>query len=151
MKNFQFFPAVLSARLPMRVSAALVISGFFPLLSHAQTPTLSNPTVSAVLDGYYQSDDRLMTERAEGFGLGETELAFSASIDDMFYGKLTTVFESHDGESEVHVEEAFVQTMALPNGFSVRAGRFLSDIGYLITSICILTLLPVDLALIEPF
>ena len=131
MKNFQFFPAVLSARLPMRVSAALVISGFFPLLSHAQTPTLSNPTVSAVLDGYYQSDDRLMTERAEGFGLGETELAFSASIDDMFYGKLTTVFESHDGESEVHVEEAFVQTMALPNGFSVRAGRFLSDIGYL--------------------
>ncbi|MGB2742603.1 MAG: hypothetical protein WBC60_18820 [Cognaticolwellia sp.] len=131
MKNFQFFPAVLSARLPMRVSAALVISGFFPLLSHAQTPTLSNPTVSAVLDGYYQSDDRLMTERAEGFGLGETELAFSASIDDMFYGKLTTVFESHDGESEVNVEEAFIQTMALPNGFSVRAGRFLSDIGYL--------------------
>ncbi|MBA6340559.1 hypothetical protein H4J59_06065 [Colwellia sp. MB02u-10] len=109
----------------------MVISSFFPLLSQAQTPTLSNLTVSAVLDGYYQSEDRLMTERAKGFGIGETELAFSASIDDMFFGKLTTVFESNDGESEVNVEEAFVQTMALPNGFTVRAGRFLSDIGYL--------------------
>ncbi|TWX73217.1 hypothetical protein ESZ39_05270 [Colwellia sp. C1TZA3] len=115
----------------MKLSAALVISGFFPLLSQAQTPTLSNLTVSAVLDGYYQSEDRLMTERAKGFGIGETELAFSASIDDMFFGKLTTVFESHNGESEVNVEEAFIQTMALPNGFTVRAGRFLSDVGYL--------------------
>ena len=127
MKSFQ----LLSARFPMKVSTALVISGLIPLFSQAQTPSLSNPTVSAVLDGYYQSDDRLMSERAKGFGLGETELAFSASIDDMFYGKLTTVFESHDGESEVNVEEAFIQTLALPNGFTVRAGRFLSDIGYL--------------------
>jgi len=131
MKNFQFLPARLSAHLPIKFSAAIVISSFFPLLSQAQTPALSNLTVSAVLDGYYQSDDRLMTERAKGFGLGETELAFSASIDDMFFGKLTTVFESHNGETEVNVEEAFIQTMALPKGFTVRAGRFLSDIGYL--------------------
>ncbi|WP_259365361.1 OprO/OprP family phosphate-selective porin [Colwellia sp. BRX10-3] len=139
MKNFQFFPPRLSAGtpdslaifLPAKVSAALILSGAFSTLSFAQTPSLSNLTVSAVLDGYYQSEDRLMTERAEGFGLGETELAFSASIDDMFFGKLTTVFESHNGESEVNIEEAFIQTMALPNGFTVRAGRFLSDIGYL--------------------
>jgi hypothetical protein len=139
MKNFQFFPPRLSAGtpgslaifLPAKVSAALILSGAFSTFSFAQTPSLSNLTVSAVLDGYYQSEDRLMTERAEGFGLGETELAFSASIDDMFFGKLTTVFESHNGESEVNVEEAFIQTMALPNGFTVRAGRFLSDIGYL--------------------
>ena len=127
MKNFQFFPT----RLSVKVSAALAMSALFPMLSQAQTPTLSNPNISVILDGYYQSDDRLMTERAEGFGLGETELALSTSIDDMFYGKLTTVFESHEGESEVNVEEAFIQTMALPNGFTVRAGRFLSDIGYL--------------------
>ena len=118
-------------RLSAKVSAALAMSALIPVLAQAQTPTLSNPTVSAILDGYYQSENRLMAERTEGFGLGETELAFSASIDDMFYGKLTTVFETHDGESEVNVEEAFIQTMALPNGFTVRAGRFLSDIGYL--------------------
>lgn len=127
MKNKQFPRKHLSTA----VGAAFVMSALVPAIVQAQTPTLSNPTVSAILDGYYQSENRLMAERAEGFGLGETELAFSASIDDMFYGKLTTVFESHDGESEVNVEEAFIQTMALPNGFTVRAGRFLSDIGYL--------------------
>ncbi|WP_085283904.1 hypothetical protein [Colwellia chukchiensis] len=107
------------------------MSALLPLFAHAQAPTLSNPAVSVVLDGYYQSDDRVMTERAKGFGLGGTELALSASIDDMFYGKFTSVFEFHEGESEILVEEAFMQTMALPNGFTVRAGRFLSDIGYL--------------------
>ena len=139
MKNFQRVSTFVSTDIadclatinPTKVTAALILSGALPLLSFAQTPTLSNLTVSAVLDGYYQSEDRLMTERAKGFGLGETELAFSASIDDMFFGKLTTVFESHEGETEVNVEEAFIQTMALPNGFTVRAGRFLSDIGYL--------------------
>ena len=139
MKNFQCVSTFVSTDIagclatinPTKVTAALILSGALPLLSFAQTPTLSNLTVSAVLDGYYQSEDRLMTERAKGFGLGETELAFSASIDDMFFGKLTTVFESHEGETEVNVEEAFIQTMALPNGFTVRAGRFLSDIGYL--------------------
>ena len=139
MKNFQRVSTFVSTDIagclatinPTKVTAGLILSGALPLLSFAQTPTLSNLTVSAVLDGYYQSEDRLMTERAKGFGLGETELAFSASIDDMFFGKLTTVFESHEGETEVNVEEAFIQTMALPNGFTVRAGRFLSDIGYL--------------------
>lgn len=111
---------------------AALVSSTLPSTVLAQTvPTLANPAISVVLDGYYQSDDRIMAERAEGFGIGETELAFSANIDDMFYGKLTTIFESHDGESELEIEEAFIQTMALPNGFTVRAGRFLSDIGYL--------------------
>lgn len=131
MKNLQLFPTRLATLLPAKANVTLVIASLLATFSHAQTPSLSNPSVSVILDGYYQSEDRLMTERAKGFGLGETELALSASIDDMFFGKLTTVFESHDGESEVNVEEAFIQTMALPNGFSVRAGRFLSDIGYL--------------------
>lgn len=127
MKNLQFFPA----RLSDKVCTAFAILALTPSLAQAQVPTLSNPTVSIALDGYYQSEERLMTERVKGFGLGETELAFSASIDDMFFGKLTTVFEIHEGESEVNVEEAFIQTLALPNGFTLRAGRFLSDIGYL--------------------
>lgn len=97
----------------------------------AEDSSLTNPNISAVLDGYYQSGERAMSERAEGFGLGETELAISANIDDMFYGKVTAVLASHDGDTELELEEAFIQTMALPEGLSVRAGRFLSDIGYL--------------------
>ncbi|GLS82418.1 hypothetical protein [Paraferrimonas haliotis] len=97
----------------------------------ASNPTLTNPAISFVLDGYYQNGNRAMSEHAEGFNLGHNELALSANIDENFYGKFTTVFEMHDGETEVNVEEAFIQTTSMPYGLSVRGGRFLSDLGYL--------------------
>ncbi|MBW8192564.1 hypothetical protein K0504_16105 [Neiella marina] len=67
----------------------------------------------------------------DGFWLDHTELALSGAVDDMFYGKLTVVLEEHDDSTEVEIEEAFVQTMGMPYGLSVRAGRFLSNVGYL--------------------
>lgn len=110
---------------------SVLASALISAAAAAETPTLGNPAISAVLDGYYQSGDRALGGREEGFGLGESELAISANIDDLFYGKLTAVIEAHDGETELELEEAFVQTLALPGGLSVRAGRFLSDVGYL--------------------
>lgn len=93
--------------------------------------TLSNPQIGVVLDGYYQNGQRNNSEREEGFGLGHTELSMSANIDDKFRGALTAVLESHDDETEFMLEEAFIETLALPYGSNVRAGRFLSDFGYL--------------------
>ncbi|GIU12394.1 hypothetical protein [Shewanella sp. MBTL60-007] len=115
----------------MRLSGVAAACALLSTQALASDPSLTNPAISAVLDGYYQSGERPMSERVEGFGLGHTELAMSANIDDMFYGKLTAVVEMHDGETELGLEEAFIQTLAMPGGFSVRAGRFLSDIGYL--------------------
>lgn len=109
---------------------ALACASASPSLLAADS-SLTNPTISAVLNGYYQTAERPLAETAEGFGLGETELAMGANIDDMFYGKLTAVVEMHDGETELNLEEAFIQTMAMPAGLSIRGGRFLSDIGYL--------------------
>ena len=114
-----------------RVSLLALACAFGSYSAMAEDSSLTNPSISAVLDGYYQTGDRPLAERAEGFGLGETELALSANIDEMFYGKVTAVVESHDGETELNLEEAFIQTLALPSGLSVRAGRFLSDVGYL--------------------
>ncbi|MCL1141181.1 hypothetical protein [Shewanella gaetbuli] len=108
------------------VACAMVSASAF-----AQDSSLSNPNISAVLDGYYQTGDRGLDGRGEGFGLGETELAISANIDDMFYGKMTAILAMHDDETEVELEEAFIQTMGLGAGFDIRAGRFLSDVGYL--------------------
>ncbi|MBY5992276.1 OprO/OprP family phosphate-selective porin [Ferrimonas balearica] len=113
------------------VAVGLVLSGMTTSAIAAPRGTLTNPNLSVVLDGYYQDGERAMGEREEGFGLGHTELALSAAIDDKFYGKLTAVLETHDGETEIGLEEAFIQTLAMPAGFSIRAGRFLSDIGYL--------------------
>ncbi len=108
-----------------------LLCGLFSATTWAETPTLTNPAISVVLDGYYQNTDRPLSEATEGFGMGHNELALSANIDDMFYGKLTTVLEVNDGETEIGLEEAFIQTLAMPAGFAIRGGRFLSDIGYL--------------------
>ena len=93
--------------------------------------TLANPQIGVVLDGYYQDGQRNNSEREEGFGLGHTEVNMSANIDDKFHGSLTAVLESHGDETELMLEEAFIETLALPYGLNVRAGRFLSDFGYL--------------------
>lgn len=90
-----------------------------------------NPELSFVLDGFFKSEDSALSERGKGFGLGHTELSLSSAVDDLFNARLTTVLESHEGETELDIEEAFVDTVALPFGLGIRAGRFLSQVGYL--------------------
>ena len=106
-----------------------------------------NPAFSFILDGTYASYDRnpedsqipgfqLGGESAlnpEGFSVGHTELVMSANIDDLFYGKLTYVLVPEEGETVVELEEAFFETIGLGNGWSIKGGRFFSDIGYLNT------------------
>lgn len=67
----------------------------------------------------------------EGLSLGETELVFSANVDDKFAARLTTALAIEDGEGVVEIEEAWVEATALPAGFGARFGRFYSGIGYL--------------------
>jgi len=68
---------------------------------------------------------------AEGFSLGETEINISANVDDKFTAWLTMAIAIEDGEAVIEVEEAWAETMSLPAGFSLRLGRFFSNIGYL--------------------
>ncbi len=77
------------------------------------------------IPGFFQAGEIGPGEK--GLALGETELNFSANIDDKFYGSITLAF----GEGEANVEEAYMQTIALDNGLSIKAGRFFSNIGYL--------------------
>ncbi len=67
----------------------------------------------------------------QGFGLGETELIMNASVDDKFTAYLTAALALEDGEGVVEIEEAWVETTALPAGFGARFGRFFSALGYL--------------------
>ena len=68
---------------------------------------------------------------AEGLSIGETEINISANIDDKFTAWLTTPIVLEEGEAKIEIEEAWIETMALPAGLSVRLGRFYSGIGYL--------------------
>ncbi len=103
-----------------------------------------NPAVGAVLVGSYRAyDDEGMDgiqgfaigeesgRGEEGFSLGETEVNLQAPIDDKFLGNLTFALADEGGEVEVELEEAWLQTLALPHGFTARFGRFFSDVGYL--------------------
>lgn len=62
------------------------------------------------------------------FNLGESELGISANIDPWFYGAFNLSFDS---ENNASIEEAFLQTTALPAGVKIKAGRFYSGVGYL--------------------
>lgn len=64
---------------------------------------------------------------ARAWNLGESELAISANIDPHFRG---TFLASISPANEVSIEEAHIQTLGLGNGLGIKAGRFLSGIGY---------------------
>jgi hypothetical protein len=125
-------------------SLALAISAALLGSTAAHAAGEFNPDISLILDGRYQSYDNeseyelpgfMLGGEAgrggEGFVLGHNELVLSANIDDMYYGKMTTVIADHAGETEVELEEAWIETLGLGGGTAVKAGRFFSGIGYL--------------------
>jgi hypothetical protein len=101
-----------------------------------------NPALSFILDGKltdYSGEPptvagSLLGDEAgplpPGVSLTETELAGSANVDDKFYAFVTVGMDLEQGETKVGLEEAWVQTLSLPKGLSVKAGKFFSDIGY---------------------
>lgn len=102
-----------------------------------------NPEIGVILQGQYNSFSEgsgefsgfAIGEEAErsdeGLGIDETELNFSANVDNLFKGAATIALHEHGGETEVEIEEAYVQTLALPGGISLKAGRFFQEFGYL--------------------
>jgi hypothetical protein len=101
-----------------------------------------NPAVSLILNGIYAnlSQDPAgykingfvptngdVAPPDRGLSLGESELAIAANVDHMFRG--TGIFSVSSG-NEIEVEEAYIQTLALSYGFTFKAGRFFSSVGY---------------------
>lgn len=116
-----------------------------------------NPQISLILDGNYYQDGidgegatlvgealmpgRLSHVHAEeeesghhhastqnGFNFREAELAFSATVDPYFDA---AAYIALDGDGTVDLEEAWFQTRSLPYGLKVKAGKMLSDFGYI--------------------
>jgi hypothetical protein len=65
-----------------------------------------------------------------GFTLQGLEMSLSGSVDPYFRGNANLVYAlDADGESAVELEEAWLETMALPGNLQVRAGQIYSDFG----------------------
>ncbi|GAB1394333.1 TonB-dependent receptor [Rhodocyclaceae bacterium] len=103
-----------------------------------------NPEIGLVLQGQYKRMTDVAERQVSGYwpvghdhgghgdnrrgaSLEHSELMISANIDPDFRGVARFAIT---GDNEVEVEEASVSTLGLGGGFTVRAGRFASDIGY---------------------
>jgi hypothetical protein len=108
-----------------------------------------NPEISAIVDTFYHADDaeggiESIFERMDGFGHGHNhghdhehgkiedgfnmrhlELAFTGDVDPYFQATAIAAISEHGAE----MEEAYAETLALPAGLKVKAGKFFSDFG----------------------
>ena len=103
-----------------------------------------NPALSLILSGTYGRTSRNPANYSvngfalpagsdagpvgRGFSLAESELTLSASVDPWLRGQASIALHP---DNTLSVEEAYVQTTSLGDGFSLKAGRFFSGIGYL--------------------
>ncbi len=105
-------------------------------------PNIYNPGIAVALNGMFTGASRdtgdttfagfapggEIAHPARGFSLGESEVSFAANIDPFLAGFFDF---SVSPEDEIALEEAYIRTTALPGGLTLKAGRFLSGIGYL--------------------
>src|SRR6267154_1702549 len=110
--------------------------------SRPASESAMNPAVSVILNGIYSN----LSQDPSGFkingfaptlgdvgpgkrglSLGESELALAANIDHHFRG---TLIASISPEDTIGVEEGYIQTLSLSYGFTIKAGRFFSAVGY---------------------
>lgn len=66
-----------------------------------------------------------------GFGIGETELVFKGAVDNLFRAEARFVFEQEGNSTTLKTEELFAETLGLPGGTKVKAGKYWSNVGYL--------------------
>ena len=101
-----------------------------------------NPGISLILNGIYGNLSRdpanyrlngfaptggEVAPPRRGLSLGESELVLSANVDQNFRGTLIAKLGADD---RIGVEEGYLQTLGLSNGFTLKAGRFYSGVGY---------------------
>lgn len=104
-------------------------SGFNPAIAvvlNGTAAAMKNDPARYRVPGFALGEEGRPPER--GFALGESEVTMSANVDQALYGALTLAFTR---ENTVEVEEAFIQSTALPWGFTAKGGRFKSGIGTL--------------------
>ncbi len=66
-----------------------------------------------------------------GFSIGETELVFKGAVDNLFRGEARFVLEQEGNSTAIKTEELFAETLGLPWGTKIKAGKYWSNVGYL--------------------
>ncbi|MBU1977991.1 MAG: porin [Gammaproteobacteria bacterium] len=115
---------------PSTQHSALASSAFNPEISLILSGTYANLSQDPAhyrIGGFLPNGGEIGPGQ-RGFSLGESELVVAANIDPHLRGQFTLAVTPED---TVAVEEAFVQSLGLGNGFTLKGGRFYSGVGYL--------------------
>ncbi|MHB9103310.1 MAG: hypothetical protein ACYC2E_17610, partial [Sulfuricella sp.] len=115
------------ASAPMPAASAGAFNPEVSLILSGAYANLSQDPANYRIDGFLPNGGEIGPGQ-RGFGLGESELVVAANIDPYLRG---TFILAVTPENTVEVEEAFVQSLGLGNGLTVKGGRFLSGVGYL--------------------
>jgi hypothetical protein len=125
------------------VTLAVTSTGVYSATTEKISSNEFNPAISLILDGRYTDIDTSELELPgfqlggeaglpeNGFATGHNELLISANIDDQFYGAMTSAIVYEENETAIELEEAYIETLSLGSGFTIKGGRFFSGIGYL--------------------
>jgi len=101
------------------------------------------PEISLIIDGKYSAQSQNPETIGRGFvpsggeniprglSLGETELALAGTVDNLFRAEARLVLAQNGQDFNVALEEAFFETLGMPAGLKVKAGKFFSSVGYL--------------------
>ena len=87
--------------------------------------------LGGVLNPSWQSRAQALSHRDKGLGLGHSDVDLDANLTPWLTGRLSAVAHSDHHKIETEIEEAYLEAPALPGGLQLRAGRFLSQLGYL--------------------
>ena len=127
-------------------AAAVQTPTFTPSLARGITlPKIGvvTPEISLILDGKYSNQSQnpdapirgFLPSGGErtprGFSLGESELSLAGTVDNLFRAEARFVLSQDENGTSFAVEEAFFETLGLPDGFKLKGGKFFSDVGYL--------------------
>jgi len=124
-------PAAPVAAAAPAAAPAAAGGGFAPALSLILSGGYFNSSKDPAtyrIRGFSLPPDAEIGPGVRGFSLAESELGLAANIDPWFRGAANISFAP---DNTVSVEEAYVETTSLGNGFTLRGGRFFSNIGYL--------------------
>lgn len=109
-----------------RPASATAFNPEISLILGGSFTNLSKDPGERRLQGFIPAGGEVMPE-GRSFNLGETELVIAANIDPRFRGNFKLAIAP---DNTVGVEEASIQTLGLDGGTKLKAGRFLSGVGY---------------------
>ncbi|HSV62893.1 MAG TPA: hypothetical protein VLH83_06070, partial [Chthoniobacterales bacterium] len=108
-----------------------------PIISGGNNKNYMNISFDSVFAGAASSErhlDRLEVgdhdPQQRGFNARNAEIALDGAVDPYFQGFANIVLKlDNNNETEIELEEAFLQTMSLPFGLQVKGGQFFDAFG----------------------